>query len=417
MATNPVTQNNSFAVPTICCEHQKLILIALEVIGGLALTGVAVYLLHSLNVIGAAGAGFGGLLLTGGMLAATVYCLRKNNAPSNLQPPSSQPIIEVEPTIIPVIDEKEKEPDIKGTVHIHSIDTGPIREDQTFQFRNRIKNAKGEPIFIAPDDFYIHVDGNFTKGNTRYLCKDPNGIPYRNIYLPSSLFKFKEGNKIQFYYDDQLVELICDQNFEAGLNYLQGKIQKEHIQCMWSKDTPPKFKFKEEFYESIVSCKKASGEPLEWADFSFAKKDEEKNGSYKPFEPVAIHPSQGIETFDVYTSYVIPSDDIDPSEMYDYVYPSEIFLVETQGYNGQHQLWIIIPHVPETNQIPKNAYTVKCGYSDGHIKEWTPYLFKPQNGDRLSTYHHGRYLLRNIPDGKTYECGFNSSGWFQLKFN
>lgn len=413
MATNPVTQNNSFTAPLICCESKKLILIALEVIGGLALSGGAVYLLYGVNVIGAlVGAGGGGLLLTGGVIAITAYCLRESRTSPN-QPVSHETIkpITEEPIITPVVEKEDEGPVLKGRVYIHTLQSGPIRNDQKFGYNSRIKDEKGNAIEFSPEDIYVEIEGSFSKGDPAILRKDAEGISTSQIYLPSSLFKeASEGSVIHFYFDDQLIELTCcqsehrsNQRIEEILEYLQNRMRFERSQGLWNCDIPDD-QFKDEYYGEIISCKQIDGQSRPWTDFTILKADEDQYGPYKHLL--------------IQVEYLTPQNEriwiLNAHK--DRIQPSEIVLAETRGFNGQHQLWIVTPHKPELNQFPENANHVEGRSSDGCYFEFTRQLFNPKNGDRLPIYHHGTYCHLNLYEGETYECGFNSSGWLQLKF-
>jgi hypothetical protein len=102
---------------------------------------------------------------------------------------------------------------IKGKVYCTG--WGLINENTSFF---EIKNENDNVIQIGEDDFFLRLEGEFeNSGNEKaiLLYRDNN-----EFLLPSTLFEnAEEGSIVRFYYNNNLIELVCEQNMTPSGSY------------------------------------------------------------------------------------------------------------------------------------------------------------------------------------------------------
>lgn len=290
---------------------------------------------------------------------------------------------------------------VKGTVYIHSTNSGPIRKDHFFEFSSRLQTVDRKPILIKEDDFYLELFGKI-EGDFRINPK--NGVPHHFTYLPSSLFEgVKEGDTIQFYFDDRLIELCCRQKthshpagaswtFEDFMESVRAEVRNSHIQCLWKEDIKGE--------PSFISWVQLNSHEGKGRDFQFYQEDQKLNGAYQQLQGIKSNKHDILFYF--HSKYGV---DI-----------SEIDLVESRGVNGLRQLWVLIPHRPEKNKIPEpEDASESIRYFEGDIETFNKQTFDPQKGHRVLCYSYGQHAVATInEDINIVNISFNQQGWLQL---
>jgi hypothetical protein len=251
------------------------------------------------------------------------------------------------------------------------------------------------------------LGGSFEKGSLRSCEK--NGRPLCDIYLPSSLFEgCQEGETVRFFYDSQLIELTCQQagypltgeaspTFEDTIRYAKAQVAYERAQALWQDDLGDKPRFMGELVgQSLATIDPSNESKIKIRDFQFYEGDQTKHGIYRPLKVIG-HDENSL-VFDITKDSSVAI--------------SEIVLIESKGFNGLHQLWILIPHKPELNKFPKgNILTQTYGT---HVQTLDENSFNPQLGHRMLQYRHGQYFMCKVRDVDKAKLFYNGNGWLQL---
>ncbi len=316
--------------------------------------------------------------------------------------------------------------DIKGTVYIHSLVSGPIRNDHMYEFSKRLKTEGGQPIEIREDDLYIELCGDFEK--TFFLSpdlscfrpSDKSTMTY--IYLPACLFAdVKEGDAVRFLLDDKLVELSCRQGthplpeaatmtFQDALSQVKSCVRIDKPQALWLQDIAEEPKFLGELVgRNLV---KINGADSEIASFQFYEEDQKNHGAYQKLQVLDEVRN------DCVFNLRLPGEQSADSRMYvklDPVPLEEIDLFESKGFNGLRRLWILIPHKPEANQFPENASSMTIDARDtrGSMR-FTKETFNPQKGHRATLYKHGQHFTCIVSENADVKLFYNQSNLLQL---
>lgn len=382
----------------------------------------------------------GGVVVGGGIItwASISLCRTKSMDATSRETASTTSIAEISST-------NNRKVDVRGTVYIHSLTSGPIRYDQMFGFSQRLCHENGSPIAIAQDDYYLELSGTICETGIifepefKFLAKD--GSSLSNTYLPASLFKnVKEGGSIRFIFDGKLVELTCCQathllpsatssTFEEMLADVESLLLSKQTHSLFVQDlqetgteivkksggitladfrksSPPKITDSQpRFMGQLLGQKHVKLDPLHQNnplpidDFKVYEEDQ-KEIPYKELEVLDVTRDRIL-----FNLHHVKGVDI-----------SEIDLIESTGIGGVHQLWIIIPNKPE-----KNKFASICG------KEFTPDQLniyphnskisggiRVTNPKRVFTYFHGQYYMIKVNKEFSIHLAFNEEGYLQL---
>lgn len=317
--------------------------------------------------------------------------------------------------ILPVASKPQQEV-TRATVYIHTPKTGPIRNDCCYDFASRLKDVHGKPVPIRADDFYVKLE-QVSVEKRRLEILDKSGLSTCYTYLPASLFTgVKEGEVVRFYLDEQLVELTCCQaahpnpraaetTFENYLDFVRGYCRYNRTQALWSEDIEGAPQFMDQLIgeDNYKVDSKGNSIKADIGVFASFEQDQVENGPYQMLKATEYDTAF---VFDIHTGHEIDLEEIE--------------LIESKGFNGLHQLWIVIPHQQisgfRSNQFPEGTTTIVCGYGDDTKKTFTKDSYDPKKGDRMPLYPYGQYFLFKRMPSSSFSLSYNARGWLEIKF-
>lgn len=333
-----------------------------------------------------------------------------------LNSPESFSVIEEEMEL----DQDEKEqPCLVGEVYLKTERTSPIGCDGLFEFGKRLRNEEKEPIEVHPEDIYLELEGSFIH---KIFFSEASGSTSYTLLLPSSLFEgAREGDTVCFYFDEFPCALMCSQylhphakgsawKFEEYLEVAKKMVRANHIQPKYPEDQEQIPKFMGQVVgSSNFQIDLSDGSKTEISGFEFFEEDQRENGEYKSLlasrhdGPIGNHPLIVCDTrlfFYMFEGFNVQLSDIN--------------VIESKGFNGLHQVWIMIPHKIEKNRL---EYDADVGTFSDENGERTLYRnnFHPKE-TRFPFYHYGLYFMFNLAfELKSLQLFYNANRWLQLE--